>query len=114
LGIGFEEVAVRRGDFAILAAAVEVQLDADGTCQRAACGLAGAAPVPFRAEAVEAALVGGSLDDDAITRAVIQVAPQLAPASDLHASAAYRRRLAPALLDRVIRAARDDALGHAR
>ncbi len=109
VGIGFEEVGVRAGDFAILAVAAEVVLDADGVCRRARFAVGGAAPVPFRAQAVEAALVGGSLDDVAVGEAVVLVDALLQPSSDPHASAAYRRRLAPALLARAILAARDDA-----
>ena len=108
-GVGFTEVNARASDFAMLAAAAEVTLDASGRCARAAFGLGGASPVPFRAETVEAALIGTALDDGAIDEAVRLADPDLDPSSDLQASAAYRRRVAPGLLGRAIRAAREGA-----
>lgn len=108
-GVGFVEVNARASDFAILAAAAEVTLDGGGRCVRVACGLGGASPVPFRADTTEAALVGSDLSDDAIEAACRLTADRLDPSTDLQASAAYRRRVAPGLLARAIRAARDDA-----
>lgn len=112
-GAGFIEVNARASDFAILAAAAEVTLDGNGCCARASCGLGGASPVPFRAEATEAALIGGGLSDDAIAAACRLAEDGLDPTGDLQASAAYRRRVAPDLLARAIGAARDAAQSEA-
>ena len=44
IGTGFQEVASRQGDFAIVAAAAQVALDGEGRCTRIAAGLGGVAP----------------------------------------------------------------------
>ncbi|MBV8169607.1 MAG: xanthine dehydrogenase family protein subunit M, partial [Alphaproteobacteria bacterium] len=49
-----------------------------------------------------AALVAKRLDDAAIAAAVRGVADEIAPEDDQHASAAYRKRVAPKLLARAI------------
>ncbi len=110
IGTGFTEVAERHGDFAIVAAAAQLQLDDDGVCRRAAVAVGGAAPAPLRLAASEAALVGSRLDEEALRAAAGEVAARLDPPSDGHASAEYRRRAAPALVRRAI----EDAAREAR
>ena len=110
VGVGFAEVNARASDFAILAAAAEVVLDAEGICRQAALGVGGASPVPLKAEEVEAALTGRRLEDAHIDAASRLIADRLQPSGDLQASSGYRRRVAPGLLARAIGAARDQAL----
>ena len=45
-GCAFEEVSVRHGDFALVSACAQVELDADARCLRAELGIGGAAPTP--------------------------------------------------------------------
>lgn len=110
IGTGFQEVASRRGDFAIVAAAAQVALDGDGTCTRIAAALGGVAPRPVRIAALEDALAGTRLEDGAIDAALASVGGAIEPDDDLHATAAYRGRVAEVLLGRAIREARDEAL----
>ncbi len=109
IGTGFTEIAERHGDFAIVAAAAQLLVDADGVCRRASVAVGGAAPAPVRAKAAEAALVGSKLDDAAIKKAAAEVASLLDPPEDGHASAAYRRRVAPELVRRAISEAAREA-----
>ncbi len=110
IGTGFQEVASRRGDFAIVAAAAQVALDEDGRCTRIAAALGGVAPRPVRIGALEDALSGTRLEDGAIDPALGAVEGAIEPDDDLHATAAYRGRVAQVLLGRAIREARDEAL----
>lgn len=110
IGTGFREVASRQGDFAIVAAAAQVALDGDGTCTRVAAALGGVAPRPVRIAALEDALTGTRLEDRAIDAALASVEAVIEPDDDLHATAAYRGRVAKVLLGRAIREARDEAL----
>ena len=110
IGAGFHEVASRQGDFAIVAAAAQVALDGDGRCARVAAGLGGVAPRPVRIAALEDALTGTRLEDGAIDAALPSVEAAIEPDDDLHATAAYRGRVARVLLGRAIREARDEAL----
>ena len=102
IGASFQEVASRHGDFAIVSACAQVQLDAAGRCARIAAGIGGAAPTPVRPAGFERALLGGALDDDAVGAALHRIEEVLEPDSDLHASADYRRRVAGVLLGRAI------------
>lgn len=108
-GCAFEEVSQRHGDFALVAAAAQVALDQEGRCVRASLGTA-CAPVPQAHPEEAGRLIGHPLDDAAIEAAAASVARAVAPDSDLHASAAYRRHLAGALTRRALAAARDEAM----
>ena len=109
VGTGFQEVASRRGDFAIVAAAAQISLDGDGTCSRIAAALGGVAPKPVRIAALEGTLAGTRLADGEIDAALTAVGGAIEPDDDLHATAAYRGRVAEVLLGRAIREARDEA-----
>lgn len=110
-GCAFDEVSVRHGDFALVSACAQVVLDADGRCLRAELGVGGAAPVPLALPEIGAQLTGARLDDEAITAAAAAAAELTDPEGDLHASADYRRHLARVLVERVLRAAKEDAVG---
>jgi CO/xanthine dehydrogenase FAD-binding subunit len=107
IGTGFFEISARRSDFAFVAAAAQVALDEDGRCIELALGVGGVGDRPMRLDI--SALVGGKLDTPSVTDAVNTVAGELDAMSDLHASAAYRRRVAVALSVRALEQARDQA-----
>ncbi|MDB5317333.1 MAG: carbon monoxide dehydrogenase medium chain [Rhodospirillales bacterium] len=99
---GFSEVARRKGDFAMVGAAVTVDLGAHGVCTAARIVLFGASDRPIRRHAAEARLCG-RVPDAALLREVASVATEgLDPSSDLHASAEYRRRVAPVMVRRAL------------
>ena len=110
LGTAFAEVSMRQGDFALLAVAAQVALDDAGRCRRAAVGIAGAADRPLALAPVAAALVGGGLSEDEILQAAALSDGLIEPGSDMHADAAYRRRLAPKLVARALREAAAEAM----
>jgi CO/xanthine dehydrogenase FAD-binding subunit len=109
IGVGVDEISPRAGDYAIVGAAAELGLDESGICRHARLAASGASPVPVRAASVESALLGTKLDDGDVDAAARLVDPLLDPQSDVQASAAYRRRVAPGMLARVIKLARDQA-----
>ncbi len=111
IGTGFHEVSARRSDFALVAAAAQVALDGEGRCTRLALGIGGAGDAPVRLDAVAEALVGSRLEDGPVREAVQAATADLETVGDLHASAAYRRRVAAALARRAIADARDEAAG---
>lgn len=108
-GSAFTEIAVRHGDFAMVAAAAQVALDADGRCTRAALGLGGVGGAPLAFPKIAARLAGTKLEDEAIQAVSGDAAKETEPGSDLHASADYRRHLARVLAARALREARDRA-----
>ena len=113
IGTAFQEVAARRSDFALVAAAAQVALDADGRCTALVLGIGGACATPVRIDGA-AALIGRHLEEGAVREAVEVATAGLETVRDQHASAAYRKRVAAALARRAILEARDDAAGGGR
>ena len=97
-GFAVEEVARRHGDFALVGAVAAVQVR-DGRIERAALALTGMGPVPIRADAVEHALRGAAVADLDLADAGAQAVAPLDPPTDVHAGAAYRRRVGAAVVD---------------
>jgi carbon-monoxide dehydrogenase medium subunit len=103
---GFEELARRRGDFAMAGVAAFYDTDEEGKARNAHIGVIGACSKPHRIAQAEAALNGRVVDAAAIQAAARAAEKALEPPRDLHASAAYRRSLAGTLLERVLGGAR--------
>jgi CO/xanthine dehydrogenase FAD-binding subunit len=108
VGIGFQEVSARRSDFAFAAAAAQIALDADGRCVKIALGIGGVGDRPVKLDL--SPLIGKTLADAAIDTVLRDAASVLEPTDDLHASAAYRQRVAEHLGARALREAWSDAL----
>ena len=99
----FEEFARRRGDFALAGIALFYDLDANGRAANTHIGVIGACTRPRRVKAAEAAVNGNSLTGTIIQGAARALEGALDDApTDLHASAAYRKSLAGALLERAL------------
>lgn len=113
-GHGFHEVSIRDSDFALVAAAAQISLDAGGTCHRLHVALGGASPVPVRLTEVESALTGTTLDDATISAETARVASLVEPQGDIHADADYRRRVARIMVERAILSAREYAKSRVR
>lgn len=107
MGTGFFEISARRSDFAFVSAAAQVALDEEGRCLKIALGLGGVADRPLRLDT--SSLTATKLDTGAVFDAVNAACADIEAMSDLHASAAYRRRVAVTLGVRAIEQARDNA-----
>jgi CO/xanthine dehydrogenase FAD-binding subunit len=107
IGTGFFEISARRSDFAFVAAAAQVALDDDDRCVDVALGVGGAGDRPLRLDVSR--LNGTKLDAASLSDAVKIVSDGIDAMSDLHASAAYRRRVAVTLCVRALEQARDTA-----
>jgi carbon-monoxide dehydrogenase medium subunit len=101
-GTAFMEVSRRHGDFALVGVAAMVTLDTGGVCTACAIALTGVGPTPVVAREAARALVGVKPTADAYTDVGRRVASALAPDSDLHASADYRKHLAGVLTRRAL------------
>jgi CO/xanthine dehydrogenase FAD-binding subunit len=108
-GSAFTETSRRHGDFAIVAAAAQVAIDAGGRCLRASFGIGGANSTPLAFPHLSKHLVGTPLDDESINNAAHAATNEAEFSSDLHAGADYRRHLAAALATKALRSARDNA-----
>ncbi len=103
-GSAFEEVAMRHGDFAIVAAAATVT-QADGRVVAARLAVTGIGEAPLRLHQVEAAIAGESLTPALVAAAAEEAREAVQPTGDLRASADYRRHLVGVLTGRVLSAA---------
>jgi aerobic carbon-monoxide dehydrogenase medium subunit len=105
-GWAFHEVNVRKGDFAIVAAAATLQVAA-ANVQAVSIAVAGAGSHAIRLPAAEKALVGRKADDTAFREAAVACAAAVNPTSDIHGSAEYRRDLTKTLVYRALGDARE-------
>jgi CO/xanthine dehydrogenase FAD-binding subunit len=111
VGTGFKEVSARQSDFAVAAAAAQVQLDGDGVCRRAVLSIGGTGTMPTRVEAAAERLVGTRLDDADLVDAAGMAEASVDPADDDHASIDYRRRMIGELVRRALAEAGAEAAG---
>lgn len=100
---GFAEAAERDGDFALAAAAIQVQWD-DDVVSGVRVAVAGGAEVPLRMLAVEDLVRGASADAAAevAVEAGLLAVKHVEPFGDIHASAGHRRSLIGELVSRAL------------
>ena len=108
-GYAFLEMARRHGDFAMAGAGALMTLNSDGTVARVAVALTGVDTGPVRLHDAETALTG-QLPSEAVFAAAAKSAETVAGIDDVHASAAYRQRLAVVYARRALIKAHDRTL----
>ena len=104
-GYGFQELCIRHGDFAVVAAAVQLTVGGNGRCTEARVAVAGAGPTPLRIRGAEEVLVGNNGTDEVFDAAAARVPGEVQPFADLQGSEAYRREMARVFVRRAL----DDA-----
>jgi carbon-monoxide dehydrogenase medium subunit len=109
-GSAYAKFAHPASGFAITGVAAVVTLGSDGTVERAAIGVTGAAAAAYRATAAEKGLAGTNGDPKAIAAAAAKAAEGITALSDLAASSDYRKHLVTVYARRAI----ERALGRAR
>ena len=105
-GQAYQKVPHPASGFAVVGVAVNLVLNDDGSCKSVAIGVTGVGIKAYRAQAVESALAGKNLDDDAIAAAAAHVCDGIDPTTDLYASGDYRCHLAQVHTRRAIKAAK--------
>jgi len=104
-GYGFRELCIRHGDFAVVAAAVQLTVGGNGRCTEARVAVAGAGPTPLRIRGAEEVLVGNNGTHEVFDAAAARVPGEVQPFADLQGSEAYRREMARVFVRRAL----DDA-----
>jgi len=104
VGWAFEEVARRRGDFAMVGVAAVLGVS-DGGISDARLAYLSMGPTPLRARAAEAWLRGQPAEPGAFARAAQIATAELQPEDDLHASREYRVHVAESLTRRALQRA---------
>ena len=96
-----QEFARRAGDYAIVAAAVTLDVD-DGKCRSARVVLGGVADVPLRVTEAERVLEGAEAGREAFEQAGREAAKAVDPPSDVQGTAEYRRDLSAVMVRRAL------------
>jgi CO/xanthine dehydrogenase FAD-binding subunit len=96
-----QEFARRHGDFAIVAAAVALDVDGDRV-SGARVVVGGVDEIPLRVEDAERVLEGAAPGGEAFAEAGRAAAAAVDPAGDVHGSAEYRRELTDVLVRRAL------------
>ncbi len=110
-GWSFQELTRRSSDWMVVGVAAVVELDAGGVVAGASVAFGGVAERPRLVPPEPlAALLSAVPDEALLARVAEQAAAMLDPEDDVHASAAYRRRMAAVLGRRALA----EALGRAR
>jgi 2-furoyl-CoA dehydrogenase FAD binding subunit len=110
-GQSFLELAVREGDYAIVAVACVLDIDADDSTRAIRLGFGGCGGAPQIVEIIEVA--DPHLDKTAVETVARDAAAQIECRSDVMASAGYRRQLATVLAGKAILAAGAEGRVHA-
>lgn len=90
------------GDFATVAVAAQVTVDAQGVCQKAGIGLTNVGPTPIKARKAEDFLRGKKLDAANINQAAQLASDDSAPSADLRGPVAYKKGLVKELTKRAL------------
>jgi CO/xanthine dehydrogenase FAD-binding subunit len=98
----FMELSRRHGDFALVEAAVQIQIDDDGKCHQVRIGLGGVGGTPVRALAAEELLRGQPADARHVQQAALAVMDNIEPDDDIHGSANYRKQMSSLLVTRAL------------
>ncbi|HEX9893308.1 MAG TPA: xanthine dehydrogenase family protein subunit M [Gemmatimonadales bacterium] len=101
-GFAFMEIARRHGDYALAGIAARLELDPAGRCSDVRMVLFGVGEGPVSVAAAEALVRGESPSEEVFAAAAALVERALDPPGDIHATSAYRRRLAGVLTRRAL------------
>ncbi len=104
-GQSYLKVAQPASGFAVVGVAVNLTRDSGGACESVGVGITGVASKVYRADAVEKAITGSGLDEQAIAGAAAHATDGVSVNGDLYASEAYRRHLAQVYTRRALEAA---------
>jgi aerobic carbon-monoxide dehydrogenase medium subunit len=102
-----QEFARRAGDYAIVAAAVTLDVD-DAKCRSARVVLGGVADVPLRVTEAERVLEGAEIGREAFEEAGREAAKVVDPPSDVQGTSEYRRDLSAVMVRRALEEATVD------
>jgi aerobic carbon-monoxide dehydrogenase medium subunit len=100
-----DEIARRKGDFALVGVALSAELDGGQNIRDVAIVMFGVGGKPQRIESTESILKGRRLDRGVLRALGQAVAKELEPDSDIHASAEYRKEVGGVLARRALESA---------
>jgi carbon-monoxide dehydrogenase medium subunit len=109
-GGAYTKIERKVGDYAVAAVAVQLEL-AGATIKHIRIGLTNVSPIPMRAKAAEAQLLGKPVSDAVLEAAGKAAAAECNPSADLRGQVDYKRDLVRVLIKRTVRRAVERAQG---
>ncbi|MGH7766979.1 MAG: FAD binding domain-containing protein [Candidatus Binatia bacterium] len=103
--IAYLKAAQRASGFAVVGAAVRLDVGQNGICREIAIGLTGVSDKPYRPRGAEAILRGKRLEEPLLEQAASKVTDGIDPLEDINGSKEYRSHLARVYTVRAIQAA---------
>ncbi|MEE4189588.1 MAG: xanthine dehydrogenase family protein subunit M [Roseobacter sp.] len=100
-GYAYEKQKRKIGDYATAAAAVQITKDA-GVCSAVSIAMTNLSDTPVYSEAAGAALLGTSVDDASVKRAMDAMLGDIDPAEDNRGPVAFKKHVAGVILRRAI------------
>ena len=102
-GSAYHKIERKVGDYATAGVAVQLSVDATGSCTYAGIGLTNVNPTPMRAARSEEALLGTDLNEEAIALAAQYASEDCNPNTDLRGDSDYKRHLVGVLVKRLVK-----------
>jgi carbon-monoxide dehydrogenase medium subunit len=107
-GYAYEKLKRKVGDYATAAAAVTLTMDG-GKVTTCSIGLTNLADTPLLADQAASLVVGTTLDDSTLRRAIAASSAIMAPAADGRGSAEYRKHVGGVMVMRALKRAAEQA-----
>mgnify|MGYP006291223699 CR=1 FL=1 len=109
-GWAFEEMAPRKGDYAIAGVAAMLEIE-NGVCTDGRLGYTAVSDRPLRVPEAEEALIDQPPTEDTFVGVGETARTQIDPPSDFHGSSGYRKNLVKSLTDRALTRAAEPSEG---
>jgi carbon-monoxide dehydrogenase medium subunit len=111
-GGAYRKLKRKTGDYAAIAVAVQLTLNAKGAVERAGIALTSAGPTPVQASKAQVFLTGKPVDKKILDETAQLVSEAASPSADRRGSVEYKREMARVLAGRALRTALERAGGN--
>jgi carbon-monoxide dehydrogenase medium subunit len=111
-GGAYRKLKRKTGDYAAIAVAVQLTLNAKGAIERAGIALTSAGPTPVQASKAQVFLTGKPVDKKILDETAQLVSEAASPSADRRGSVEYKREMARVLAGRALRTALERAGGN--
>ena len=99
----FEKLGIRRAmEIALVNVCLAIQLNDNNVCKKIRIALGAVAPTPMRAKKAEAKITDRIISRSLITQTAETAMNEIAPITDIRASAGYRKKMVGALVKKIL------------
>ena len=99
----FEKLGIRKAmEIALVNVSIAIRLNDDNVCKKIRIALGAVAPTPMRAKKAEAKITDRKISRSLITQCAETAMNEIAPITDIRASAGYRKKMVGALVEKML------------